>query len=60
MYTAYMGLGGTVLIGLLLLGLVVVMFTMITNPRDINQEEEASVEKERKAQDKRRRWWHRR
>lgn len=54
-----MGLGGILLIGLVLLALVVGMYTMITNPRDIDQEEEASVEKERKAQDKRRRWWHR-
>jgi len=55
-----MGLGGTLLIGLVLLVLVAGMYTMITNPRDIDQEEEEAVEKERTAQDKRRRWWHRR
>jgi|GEM_PF-2212733 Zn-dependent membrane protease YugP len=55
-----MELSGVIVVGLLLLGLVVVLFTLITNPRDIDQEEEASVEKEQKEQDKRRHWWHRR
>lgn len=59
-YTGSMGLGGILLIGLVLLVLVAGMYTMITNPRDIDQEEEESVEKERTSQDKRRRWWHRR
>ncbi len=55
-----MGLGTLLLVGIVLVALVVVVFTMLTNPRNIDQEEEASVEKEMRERDKRRRWWHRR
>jgi len=55
-----MGLGAIVIIGIIVIIIIVALFTTITNPRDIDQEEEASVEKRIKEGDKRRRWWHRR
>ncbi|MES2203477.1 MAG: hypothetical protein V4474_04100 [Patescibacteria group bacterium] len=49
-----MSIGLLIIVGVVLIALLVGLFTLLTNPAEIDAEEERSVEKEEK-----RRWWHR-